>query len=194
MSRIIIIAAASIAGGTVSDPVSLAAGRELTPEIASALGLGEKDIGRLLGNGALIQKSIADDSTEEVVDGISVYELHDFLDRLGIAWTSDMSIDQLLELSPPPFDGLATDDMRDLLMAGGIAFDPSDTAEQLFERALAYSPPIDIDSAAAQIEASNTADEIAAALSDSKVPFASGAKKAELARLLAQVRAASPAA
>ncbi|RSV44411.1 hypothetical protein CA234_03070 [Sphingomonas sp. ABOLE] len=196
MSRIILIAAVTLAGGTVADPFTLASGRELTEEAATSLGLNPKEVKRLVDTGALVQKTVLDASAggDEVVDGISVLELHDFLTRLGIPWTEAMSIDELLDLSPPVFNGLAIDDMRDLLMAGGIAFEPSDTADQLFERAIAYAPPIDIDGAAAAIESSNNADEIAAALTDLKVPFASSAKKADLARLLAQVRAVTSAA
>jgi hypothetical protein len=155
MSRIIIIAAATLAGGTVAAPVSLAAGRELTPEIATALGLDDKAVQRLLDTGALAHRTVEDAMSEaDLVDGISMHELYGFLDRLGIAWSADMSIDQLLQLD---------------------------------------RPAIDIDAEAKAVEDGNTADEIEAALTALKVPYAKGAKKAELARLLAQVRAVTPA-
>lgn len=196
MSRIALIAVLTLTGGTVADPFTLAAGRELTEDVTTSLGLEPKDIKRLVDTGALVQKTVLDSGAggDEVVDGISVLELHDFLTRLGIAWSPDMSIDELLDLSPPAYAGIALDEMRDLLMAGGISFEPNDTPEQLFERAIAHVPPIDIDGAAAAIESSNTADDIATALTALNVPFATSAKKAELARLLAQVRAVTPAA
>jgi hypothetical protein len=83
-----------------------------------------------------------------------------------------------------------------LAVTAGVAVQKGDDVETLLGSAIAHgaAEPFDLDAAAAKIERDVLVDDIKAELDKAEVPYAADAAKPALAKLLAQVRHAAPAA
>jgi hypothetical protein len=142
------------------------AGRRLDQGQIDKLGLGEADLLKLLAQGAIIEHP-----GEEG--------------------------DELTSAAPPAeFDGISRADLHATLAAAGVAVQKGDDVETLLGSAIAHgaAEPFDLDAAAAKIERDVLVDDIKAELDKAEVPYAADAAKPALAKLLAQVRHAAPAA
>lgn len=162
-----LVAVHKITGGTKDARHSTPSGTVLDREEIEKLGLNDADLLKLLSRGAIVERE----------------------ERAGDRAAAEGEL--------VPFDGLASIEIRAILDGHGVEYPEGASAEQLLEAAIAHGgaeEPEDIDAAANRIERDMKVDEIRDELGKLDVPFETDANKPALARLLAQVRAAGPAA